>query len=72
MGYPLSPEGVQWELNGHALSKALSSDTHNTSSLSLNGDSVELGDTIAATVHVHNNSTASTNTTVIVIRKSLL
>ena len=72
VGYPLSPEGVQWELNGRPLPKAISSDTQNTSSLSLSGDNVELGDIIVATVHVHSNSTDSTNTTVIVIRKSLL
>lgn len=72
VGHPLSPEGVQWEVNGRALPKDLSSDTLTSSSLSLSGDNVELGDRIDATVHVYSNSTASTNTTVVIIRKSFL
>lgn len=46
--------------------------TPTNASLSLIGDGVELGDSLTATVHVHSNSTASTNTTIIVIRKSLV
>ena len=68
-GYPLSSSGVQWRVNGEELPKSLSADTETSSLLFLSGDSLELEDIVTATVNVFGNSTASTATTVVVIRK---
>ena len=68
-GYPLSSSGIQWKVNGKELPKSLSVDTETSSLLFLSGDSLELGDMVTATVNVFGNSTASTATTVVVIRK---
>ena len=68
-GYPLSSSGIQWKVNGEELPKSLSVDTETSSLLFLSGDSLELGDMVTATVNVFGNSTASTETTVVVIRK---
>jgi hypothetical protein len=67
-GYPLSPGGIQWEINSYGVPKSLSVDTATSSSVVLSGDSLELGDIVTATVNVFDTSTASTASTVVVIR----
>ena len=71
-GYPLSPGGIQWEINSYGVPKSLSVDTATSSSVVLSGDSLELGDIVTATVNVFDTSTASTASTVVVIRKSII
>lgn len=71
-GHPLSSSGILWEVNGNKVPTSLSEDRETSSSLFLNGDSLELGDIVTATVNVFGNTSDSSESTVIVIRKCVL
>ena len=73
-GHPLAGEGVQWRVNDHILPKSLSSLSRGpasvkVSTLRLTNVSAEMAGKVEAIVSLYNNSTASSQTTLIVIRK---
>ena len=75
-GHPLTLRGVEWAVNGHPLPSNLSSvtrgDTESSiATLFLSNIRAESAGSVTVTVNVHDNSSDTTNTTLIVIRKSV-